>query len=123
MPKLGSTRIPDRLVCQLGQCVQLASRLYELDLSDTEADLLSYSEQTPSNQWDDDSPQKETRFDPSFAHQARARDMCGTTAEVVELSRERFSYWAFDLLFLICSDAGEGELEQPCSGTKQDADA
>ena len=84
--------------------MQLASRLYELDLPDTESYPSSDLEQQQA-----DAPVKETRFDTSFAHQARARDMCGTTAENIELPRERFAYWAFDLLFLICSDSGKGK--------------
>lgn len=34
--------------------------------------------------------------------------MFGTTAEVVEIGRERFGYWCFELLFLMCSDVEQG---------------
>jgi hypothetical protein len=34
--------------------------------------------------------------------------VAGSTAPVVEVSRERFSYWCLDLLFLICSDTSKG---------------
>lgn len=34
--------------------------------------------------------------------------MFGTTAQVVEVGRERFGYWCFDLLFLMCSDVDQG---------------
>ena len=54
-------------------------------------------------------PTKETRFDSDFDRQARGRQMHGTTAEVVEVGRERFGYWCFDLLFLLCSDVEKGE--------------
>lgn len=50
---------------------------------------------------------KETRFDSDFDRQAKGR-MYGTTMEVIEVGRERFGYWCFDLLFLLCTDVEKG---------------
>ena len=36
--------------------------------------------------------------------------MVGTTVPMVQLPRERFAYWCFDLLFLICSNSQDGRL-------------
>lgn len=52
-------------------------------------------------------PTKEARFDTDFDRQARGR-LYGTTAEVVEVGRERFGYWCFDMLFQLCSDLAPG---------------
>jgi hypothetical protein len=35
--------------------------------------------------------------------------MVGTTALMVQLPRERFAYWCYDLLFLICSNSQDGQ--------------
>ena len=37
----------------------------------------------------------------------------GSTVPVREVSRERFSYWCLDLLFLICSDTSKGRVCVP----------
>lgn len=63
-------------------------------------------------------PAKETRFDSDFDRQAKGH-MYGTTAEVVEVGRERFGYWCFDLLFLLCTDVGRGGLLRSSCVTKQ----
>jgi hypothetical protein len=34
----------------------------------------------------------------------------GSTAPIREVSRERFSYWCLDLLFLVCSDTSKGKV-------------
>jgi hypothetical protein len=77
-----------------------------------ESDLQPDAESTGLDPRDRTSPVRETRFDSSFAHQARGHDMDGTTAEIVELPRERFAYWAFDLLFLICTESEQGEIRR-----------
>ncbi|KAK4704567.1 hypothetical protein P7C70_g1641, partial [Phenoliferia sp. Uapishka_3] len=105
LPHLGNRLVPDELILRLGKCLQTASRLYELDLpgqiNSPPHDSLS-SDGSLSDH-DVSGPTKETRFDSDFDRQARGH-MFGTTAEVVEVGRERFGYWCFDLLFLLCSD-------------------
>ncbi|KAM0751477.1 hypothetical protein T439DRAFT_287566 [Meredithblackwellia eburnea MCA 4105] len=90
LPHIGSASVPDDLIRRLSKCLQTASRLYELDLpnlTSNGADAL---------------------FDSDFDRQARGQ-MFGTTAEVIEVGRERFGYWCFDLLFLLCSDVEKDE--------------
>lgn len=55
-----------------------------------------------------DRPLTEARFDPDFDRQAN-EELFGTTAEVVTAGRERFRYWTFQLLFLLCSDLEQGK--------------
>jgi hypothetical protein len=119
--------VPDDLIRRLAKYLQTASRLYELDLPNSGAS-------TPSTPTKDNrrrstsgsgvvssfsaSSAKETRFDSDFDRQAKGHDMYGTTAEVVEVGRERFAYWCLDLLFLLCSDSKskEGESTRPSFG-------
>lgn len=119
LPSIGASLVPDDLIRRLGKSLQTASRLYELDLPDS-GDDSSPPTPTPAATTKDEqqpvavsssssSSGKETRFDPDFDRQAKGSDMYGTTAEVVEVGRERFAYWCFDLLFLLCSDEVEGE--------------
>lgn len=102
LPFIGVKLVPDELIRRLAKCVQSASRLYRLDLPNSEAS-------TPSEQDDSTFTIKETRFDSDFDRQATGVDMHGTTAEIVGVGRERFGYWCFDLLFLMGSDVVEGE--------------
>ncbi|KAL8279821.1 hypothetical protein RQP46_007671 [Phenoliferia psychrophenolica] len=106
LPHIGSPLVPDELICRLGKCLQTASRLYELDLPGHGSTPLhdTISSNGSLSEHDVSGPTKETRFDSDFDRQARGRQMHGTTAEVVEVGRERFGYWCFDLLFLLCSD-------------------
>lgn len=90
MPHLGSTRVPDDLIKRLGKYLQTASRLYTLNL--------------PGN---GDGGAKEARFDDDFDRQASGR-VHGTTAEVLEVGRERFAYWCFEMLFSWASDSEQG---------------
>ncbi|GAA5930374.1 hypothetical protein JCM10213_001074 [Rhodosporidiobolus nylandii] len=99
LPHIGSTAVPDRLIRRLAKTLQIASRLYQLDYpySTSPADLLSpTSEDTPP------ATPPEPRFDLDFDRQVKG-EMHGTTVEVVEVGRERFSYWCLDLLFHMCS--------------------
>ncbi|BGP27996.1 Endocytosis and vacuole integrity protein [Rhodotorula toruloides] len=84
LPHLGSPRVPDDLVCQLAKALQLASRLYRLDLPNPSAGSTV-----------------EPRFSLDFDEQVKG-EMFGTTVEIVENRKERFAYWCLDMLFLIC---------------------
>lgn len=117
LPHVGNSLVPDELVRTIGKTLQLASRLYELDIPQVVRDralahkrsfassIASVADFTPPP-----SPPIpfEARFDPDFDRQARGA-MRGTTVEIVEVGRERFAYWSLDLLFSLCSDEDSGE--------------
>ena len=86
IPILGESRIPDHVITQLARVLHQGSRLY-----DKEVDEYNYKSESPS---------------PKKTDQA----WMGATQNVLLLPRERFSYWCFDLLFLICSDVAKGTL-------------
>ncbi|BGO96049.1 hypothetical protein NBRC10512_005991 [Rhodotorula toruloides] len=84
LPHLGSPRVPENLVRRLAKALQLASRLYRLDLPDPFPDS-----------------HVEPRFSLDFDEQVKG-EMFGTTVEIVENRKERFAYWCLDMLFLVC---------------------
>ena len=86
VPQLGDPRVPDYVVTQLAKVLQRGSHLHELELEDESSDSPGSQEKT----LDFKTPQ------------------FGTTALDTVVSRERFSYWCFDLLFLICSNTSRG---------------
>ena len=59
---------------------------------------------TPSNP-----PQPKTKS-AAGSSKAESKTIVGSTAPIGEVSRERFSYWYLDLLFLICSDTSKGKV-------------
>lgn len=85
IPQLGDLRIPDPLVAQLAKVLRQGSRLHD---SDVACDELHDFETVDMSEYS-----------------------IGSTASGVTLPRERFSYWCFDLLFLICSDTAKGKLK------------
>jgi len=113
LPHVGSSLVPDELVRTVGKTLQQASRLYELDVTRLRrqralahkrsftSSVVSEADFTPP------STPPEARFDPDFDRQAR-RTVKGTTVEIVEVGRERFAYWSFELLFSLCSDEDQG---------------
>ncbi|BGP52111.1 Endocytosis and vacuole integrity protein [Rhodotorula kratochvilovae] len=103
LPHLGSSRVPDVLIRRLGKTLQLASRLYELDLPSSSS---AHSHARANGSMLDTPPPTppEPRFDPDFDKQVLG-DMYGTTVEVVETGRERLAYWCLDLLFHVCGAA------------------
>ncbi|PPR04311.1 hypothetical protein CVT24_013384 [Panaeolus cyanescens] len=92
VPHLGNLRIPDALVSQLGQILQRGSKLYEpeMDVSPSGSSS-SVSSSSASGKVTD------LHIDERYAE-------LGTTDFGRLVPRERFSYWCFDLLFLVCSD-------------------
>ncbi|BGP03886.1 Endocytosis and vacuole integrity protein [Rhodotorula toruloides] len=84
LPHIGSPRVPDDLIRRLAKALQLASRLYRLDLPG------------PST-----NSRVEARFSLDFDEQVKG-EMFGTTVEIVENRKERFAYWCLDMLFLVC---------------------
>lgn len=116
VPSIGSSRVPDELIQRLGKYLQSSSRLYDFEVAGLSAhsrtsqqfvsngsSIVSYEEE------DSKSQRREARFDSDFDRQAN-ETMYGTTAEVSTIGRERFRYWSFELLFLLCSDVDQGEI-------------
>ncbi|KAJ7752413.1 hypothetical protein DFH07DRAFT_520905 [Mycena maculata] len=87
VPHLGDKRVPDSLVGQLAKILQQGSRLYEAELSSNPHSPVSSSGSREFEKIDMDGQYEN-----------------GTTQSGTPVPRERFSYWCFDLLFLICSN-------------------
>jgi hypothetical protein len=98
IPCLGDDRVPDYLITHLAKVLQQGSQL-----------LLQHEQ-------DEDRPP--TPISPPQSKKAKsakveAETMVGSTVPAKEVSRERFSYWCLDLLFLICSDTAKGRPNVP----------
>ena len=95
VPHLGDSRVPDDVVAQLAKVLQQGSRLRDVE---------DYSPASPQSK-------ASGRLSPDFEqvdHFGSDESTLGTTEASKFLPRERFSYWCFDLLFLICSDIAQG---------------
>jgi len=134
VPHLGDSRIPDDLVSQLGKILERGSKLYEVEeISSRASGLLhrplsispsSSSSSTPT--WVPPAPLRTpasriTASKPHLNHSPTSKSVglaigtsysdLGSTDFGSMVPRERFSYWCFDLLFLICSDVTRGASE------------
>ncbi|TFK22523.1 hypothetical protein FA15DRAFT_757922 [Coprinopsis marcescibilis] len=89
IPHLGLARVPDALVSRLSKILQQGSRLYEGE--EVSAGRPSTADSVKSRSSGNSDV---TKVEP---------DVAGKTDSGSLLPRERFSYWCFDLLFLICS--------------------
>ncbi|KAJ7472175.1 hypothetical protein FB451DRAFT_1351838 [Mycena latifolia] len=87
VPHLGDKRVPDALVGQLAKVLQQGCRLYEAEVASNPHSPVSSS---GSREFE------KIEMDGQYAN--------GSTQSGTLLPRERFSYWCFDLLFLICSN-------------------
>ncbi|KAG6844369.1 hypothetical protein H0H87_007445 [Tephrocybe sp. NHM501043] len=90
-PHLGDSCVPDHLISQLATILHHGSRLHETVLETDIADS----------------------FSPELSHKVEDIQMhkhyeLGSTASRSLVPRERFSYWCFDLLFLVCSHTTSG---------------
>ena len=92
VPHLGATRVPDSLVGQLAKVLHQGSRLYESEEASNPHSPVSSSGSREFEKIDMDG-----QYDN------------GSTQSGALLPRERFSYWCFDLLFLICSNTTKGK--------------
>jgi hypothetical protein len=103
IPQLGDLRIPDSLVIQLAKVLRHGSRLHDSYITSTSRGNVSIN----SNE--------ATHEKPKESHDFETVDMqeyaIGSTVFGSSLPRERFSYWCFDLLFLICSNTAKGILQ------------
>lgn len=100
VPRLGEARVPDDLIAHLGKTLQIASRLHDLDLKRANEPLHYGHKPEP----------KGHGRSSGFATQSSssADTLVGTTTTGRQLPRENFTYWCFELLFLVCSDAFTG---------------
>ncbi|KAF7340848.1 Protein MON2 [Mycena sanguinolenta] len=87
VPHLGQKRVPDALVGQLAKVLQQGSRLYESELGSNPHSPISSSGSRDF---------EKIEMDGQYEN--------GSTHSGALVPRERFSYWCFDLLFLICSN-------------------
>ncbi|PFH47539.1 hypothetical protein AMATHDRAFT_151886 [Amanita thiersii Skay4041] len=85
VPHIGDIRVPDHLVCQLGSILHQGSILLTTPTTDTSGTQHKASRSI-----------EKTKIDKAYE--------VGTTELGLLVPRERFSYWCFDLLFLICSN-------------------
>jgi len=128
VPHLGGSRIPDDLVSQLGKILERGSKVYELEEENSSRPSglphpppsipSSSSSSTPRSISARASPSRAKasppRLSPSPSSSAirmddgRSYADLGSTDFGNMVPRERFSYWCFDLLFLICSDVTRG---------------
>jgi hypothetical protein len=101
VPHLGDTRVPDHLITQLAKILHKGSQLYKSSMDPSRPD----SPSTDTANVSDDSRDSHDfeKVDPNI----------GTTAPGVLVPRERFSFWCFDLLFLICSNVTSGKYPIP----------
>ena len=93
-PYLGDSRVPDYLVSQLAQILHRGSVLYEFELEAIDAKISVNGAHSTG---------KVESVDVNRQHDL------GSTEFGSLVPRERFSYWCFDLLFLICSSTTSGE--------------
>ncbi|KAG9017683.1 hypothetical protein FRB90_000273 [Tulasnella sp. 427] len=115
VPRIGDSNVPDDLIVQLGKTLQIASRIHDLDLQREAASSSAVSTPRSSIASPTEGNGKVTK---AKAHgRSESKDFKGSgkvnghvgipdggTSTGKLLPRERFSFWCFDLLFLICSD-------------------
>ncbi|KAL7278295.1 hypothetical protein ACG7TL_008271 [Trametes sanguinea] len=107
VPYLGDPSIPDYIISQLARVLQQGSRLRvtDDDLPPSPSSLPDVPKNTRKA--------TEDQFSEDFGKPTRFGDGAigmGTTAPGRFLPRERFSYWCFDLLFLICSNTSQDQI-------------
>ena len=102
LPRLGSELISDDAITALARAVRDGSRLHEIT-----QDTASLSPAMTLNGSADSFARSDDR-----ASMASSGDLDGTTVDEGELPRERFAYWCFDLLFLMCQ-RGSPASEEP----------
>jgi hypothetical protein len=117
VPHLGGSRIPDYLVATLGKILQRGSKIYEDEQIASSESSSTTDETTSSLPISSESRPKNGASLANIGSPSRLQGSAldvhysdiGSTDFGTLLPRERFSYWCFDLLFLICSDVTKGE--------------
>ena len=105
VPYIGDHRIPDILVSQLGKILHAGSQACDVGGESSPIPLNGSLSSTSSNSAS--SPISHAAKIVPVDIDERYSDL-GTTEIGKRAPRERFSYWCFDLLFLICSDTTKG---------------
>lgn len=99
IPHLGDLRIPPSLIIHLSRVLQEGSKLHDISTNASD-DMLGEDEKEHSS--------SSRRTSETLFHLDNRDYGLGTTHPGVVVPRERFSYWCFDLLYLICSDTAKG---------------
>ncbi|KAI1793675.1 hypothetical protein LXA43DRAFT_971708 [Ganoderma leucocontextum] len=109
VPYVGESSVPDYIISQLARVLHQGSRLRSTDddfppspSSLPEVSLPQAAKRLSSDQLSE-APDKLEKF-------GHGSISAGTTSPGRFLPRERFSYWCFDLLFLICSDTSQDQI-------------
>ncbi|TBU23332.1 hypothetical protein BD311DRAFT_674190 [Dichomitus squalens] len=109
VPYLGESSVPDYIVSQLARVLQQGSRLRSADdelppspSSLPDVPVPRVADKSSMNQPSQDFS-KGNKFGDGYIG-------IGSTSTGPFLPRERFSYWCFDLLFLICSDTSQDQI-------------
>jgi hypothetical protein len=103
VPYLGDSRVPDYLILQLGKMLHSGSQLQQPE------DGRGPGAETPDAVPPDVAKLKShDGKKPSGKGGKIVEAENGTTRSGKLVPRERFSYWCFDLLLLICSDVAKG---------------
>ncbi|RDX44494.1 hypothetical protein OH76DRAFT_1540422 [Lentinus brumalis] len=109
VPYLGEASVPDYIVSQLARVLHQGSRLRTVDedLPPSPSSLPDVPLPRGVKKTHEKRPSKDTDKVEKFGDGYIGT---GTTALGHFLPRERFSYWCFDLLFLICSDTSQDQI-------------
>ena len=108
VPYIGDQRLPDTLVSQLGRILHAGSQVCGVEGESSPIPLTGSSSSTLSTSSNSaSSPIGRAANIIPVDIDERYSDL-GTTEIGKFAPRERFSYWCFDLLFLICSDTTKG---------------
>jgi len=145
MPHLGDSRVPDVLVAQLAKILQHGSKIYDTEevpgfspsSSTSSISTPSSAPTTPasstSHKVHSAAPSRAKKSSPLSSTSAGALSKVavvdidtqysdlGSSDHGSLLPRERFSYWCFDLLFLICSDVTRGGFRLAPTHPKSDS--
>ncbi|OCH93573.1 hypothetical protein OBBRIDRAFT_885401 [Obba rivulosa] len=110
VPFLGESTIPDYVVSQLAKVLQQGSRLRDADPYIPPSPPLSNGNLTLDN--GHEAMPQDGRVSSEFENNKFGQTdvSMGTTETGRFLPRERFAYWCFDLLFLICSDTAKDQI-------------
>ncbi|TFK38576.1 hypothetical protein BDQ12DRAFT_735649 [Crucibulum laeve] len=95
VPYVGDSRVPDSVVSQLSRILHQGSRVYHDEDLQSEAEALADSSSNGRNASGRSRSIQEVDVKNKYEY--------GNTNFGSPVPRERFSYWCFDLLFVICS--------------------
>ena len=106
VPYIGDRRIPDILVSQLGKILHAGSQACDIGSGSSPIPLIGSS--SPNYTTSSNSASSPINYTAKIIPVDIDERYLGTTEIRKPAPRERFSYWCFDLLFLICSDTTKG---------------